>query len=129
MPTNEFRVSLKSTTASPVIALLLASGVAGCSSALPPVAAYAPGEDAVREPWEIEVLAALPKLPPGKMANVSGRRVTPSAPYPAASGQRCMPVNVADDRGSRDRLACERDQRWHFVADVFSTDHAARATP
>lgn len=109
--------------------LLLVGLITACGSTPAPAPAYTPDNGEPRTAWELEVLAALSRLPTGQVTDVSGRKVLPLPAYAAASGRRCMRVAITDPSGTRERLACEHDERWHFAADVFGAGPRRQGAP
>ena len=74
-----------------------------------------PGSVDVTNDTERETLARLSDLPAGDSVTIAGEQVTAGEPYHAASGRRCREVSL----GGAARLACEQEQGWVFVPDVF----------
>ena len=70
---------------------------------------------------ERAVLGRLSTLPSGKPERIGDETVLVGAPYLAASGQTCRPLDLTGGPASskRHRLACTDGRAWFFVPDVF----------
>jgi hypothetical protein len=117
----------------PAIWLLVWLTLCACSAA--PVITARDAADAsdtggavdARNGTERDVLARLPQLPTGAAQLVGELSVTAEAPYAAASGRTCRPVelNAIVNHQTRHRLACTSGGAWFFVPDVFAARTAA----
>ena len=107
----------------------LCSVLAGCSGrALPSdedvyhEASLRPGSVPAESDAERQLLTRLPSLAANEPVQLGDQIYLPLDSYTSASGRRCTPVRVRSGGGERTRVACESDDAWVFVPDVFGGD-------
>ena len=81
-----------------------------------------PGSVPAESEGERQLLAQLPSLAANEPVQLGDRVYLPLDSYTSASGRRCTPVRVSGGGRDQTRVACESDDAWVFVPDVFGGD-------
>ncbi|MDH5491840.1 MAG: hypothetical protein OEY14_07795 [Myxococcales bacterium] len=83
--------------------------------------ALRPGAIEPSTPGERALLSRLSDLPTGEPITLEGETFVPGAPYRAASGRSCRPIERASGEArAQRRLGCDGSAGWTFVPEISS---------